>query len=764
MMGWVFGVTVYAASTVWASFMAGLAVGSLAAGVIGDRVRHPLRWFGVTELLIGATALATPAILSELQTIYVALYPSLPRALPALTVARLVIALLVLIVPTTLMGATLPLVIKGSEARGGSLGAHLGVLYGSNAIGAIVGTIAAGLYLIPGLGIHGTFLAAAGINLAVGAGALALAVVAPHDSSDPDPARERLSQSEPVPPQLAERHASEGGLTDRQLLVVIAVFTLSGVIGLAIEVVWFRVLTLFLRPTVYGFAVMLATILTGIALGSYVVTPLLERRLRWLSILAGLELAVGVAIVLSFRPLAYLPDLSNRLSPALSHVMPPYLVFPIAGSLLAIFPTALLMGLAFPIGLRVWARGGRDTAAPANRTSGQSEDGTARRIGTFYSLNVAGAIAGSLAAGFFLLPILGSRAAIIMLGTLAFVSGLALLWVSELKPPARVAIGLAASAIFGVAVWLSPDAFVQFVAQRYRRQEIVWREEGVEATVVVHKAANNELSLTVNGNHEASTGGGMTYVHRRIGHLPMALHPFARTALVIGMGGGATAGAVSVHDGVDVDIVELAGAVVRGARFFEAINYGVLSRPNVHLRVDDGRNYLMLTRQKYDVITADVIIPLFAGSGNLYSAEYFTLMKRVLKPGGLVLQWVAGTEAEYKTIARTFLSVFPETTVWADGSLLVGALEPLQLRRAEFDAKLELPGRAQGLRDLGVQSFDKLLSIFVAGPQELRAYLGPGPVLTDDRPLAEYFLSLPRDKSPDLSTLKGDVTRYVVGE
>ncbi len=765
MMGWVFGVTVYAASTVWASFMAGLAVGSLAAGVIGDRVRHPLRWFGVTELLIGATALATPAILSGLQQIYVALYPSLPHALPALTAARLVIALLVLIVPTTLMGATLPLVIKGSEARGGSLGAHLGVLYGSNAIGAIVGTIAAGLYLIPGLGIHSTFLAAAAVNLAVGAGALALSGVAPrHDAVSEDVARGPASLPAPVPPKLGEPHASEGGLTDRQLLVVLAVFTLSGVIALAIEVVWFRVLTLFLRPTVYGFAVMLATILTGIALGSYVVTPLLERRLRWLSILAGLELAVGVAIVLSFRPLAYLPDLSNRLSPALSQVMPLYLVFPIAGSLLAIFPTALLMGLAFPIGLRVWARGGRDTAASANHLSGRSEDRTARRVGTFYSLNVAGAIAGSLAAGFFLLPILGSRAAIILLGTLAFLSGLALLWVSELKTPARVAIALAASAVFGVAAWLSPDAFVQFVAQRYRQQDIVWREEGVEATVVVHKAANNELSLTVNGNHEASTGGVMTYVHRRIGHLPMALHPFARTALVIGMGGGATAGAVSVHDGVDVDIVELAGAVVRGARFFEAINYGVLSRPNVHLRVDDGRNYLMLTRRRYDIVTADVIHPIFAGSGNLYSREYFQLIRQVLNPGGLVLQWAAGTEAEYKAIARTFVSVFPETTVWVDGSLLVGSLEPLQLRRAEFDAKLGLPGRARGLHDLGIESFDKLVTTFVGGPDELRAYVGPGPILTDDRPLTEYFLSLPRDKNPDLSSLKGDVRRYIVGE
>jgi len=444
--------------------------------------------------------------------------------------------------------------------------------------------------------------------------------------------------------------------------------------------------------------------------------------------------------------------------------MPAYLVFPITGSLLAIFPTALLMGLAFPIGLRLWARGGRDTAARANPTAGRSEERTARRVGTFYSLNVAGAIAGSLAAGFFLLPILGSRAAIILLGTLAFVSGLALLWISELKTPGRVAIGLAASAVFGVAAWLSPDAFVQFVEQRYRRQEIVWREEGVEATVVVHKAANNELSLTVNGNHEASTGGVMTYVHRRIGHMPMALHPFARTALVIGMGGGATAGAVSVHDGVDVDIVELAGAVVRGARFFDTINYGVLSRPNVHLRVDDGRNYLMLTRRRYDIVTADVIHPIFAGSGNLYSREYFQLIRQVLNPGGLVLQWAAGTEAEYKAIARTFVSVFPETTVWVDGSLLVGSLEPLQLRRAEFEAKLGLPGRARGLHDLGIESFDKLLTTFVAGPDELRAYVGPGPILTDDRPLTEYFLSLSRDKNPDLSSLKGDVKRYIVGE
>jgi spermidine synthase len=292
---------------------------------------------------------------------------------------------------------------------------------------------------------------------------------------------------------------------------------------------------------------------------------------------------------------------------------------------------------------------------------------------------------------------------------------------------------------------------------------MVWREEGVEATVVVHDR-HGELSLTVNGNHEASTGGSMTYVHRRIGHLPMAVHPTPRTALVIGLGGGATASAVSMHAGVQVDIVELAGSVVRGAAFFERINHGVLKRPNVRVHVDDGRNYMMLTPQRYDVVTADVILPIWAGAGNLYSEEYFRLVRGILRPGGLVLQWVAGTEAEYKTISRTFLRVFPHTTVWADGSLLLGSVEPLRLRRDDFERKLRDPGHAEGLRELGADSFDKLLASFVAGPEELRAFVGGGPVLTDDRPLAEYFLSLPRDREPDLKQLRGSVTPFVISE
>jgi spermidine synthase len=319
--------------------------------------------------------------------------------------------------------------------------------------------------------------------------------------------------------------------------------------------------------------------------------------------------------------------------------------------------------------------------------------------------------------------------------------------------------------VFGVAVVRSVDPFEQFVEQRYRGQRILWQEEGVEATAVVLSTNSGEVSLTVNGNHQASTGRGMVFVHRSIGHLPMLVHPEARDALVIGLGGGATAGAVAVHDGVDVDVVELAGSVVRGAQQIDSsINYGLFSRPNVHLHVDDGRNYMLLTNRKYDVVTADAILPIYAGSGNLYSQEYFQLARDVLKPGGMVLQWVAGTDAEYKIIARTFLSVFPEATAWRDGTLLIGTVEPLRLRRRDFEWKLQAPGRAKGAQDLGVRTFEELLANYRAGPEELRAFLGPGPILTDNQPLVEYFLSLPRDREVDLRPLKGDVRRILADD
>jgi spermidine synthase len=729
-LGLVFGVTVYAASTVWASFMFGLAVGSFFAGRVADRLRRPLVWFGVAEAAIGLSALATPFALAWLQGVYGSLYPSLPHSLPAITVARFVMALAVLVVPTVLMGATLPLVVKSSYFRASDLGQRMGLLYATNTCGAIAGTLFSGLYLIPTHGIQTSFVVAASLNLAVAVIAIATGSRLPAKAG-----------SSVLPPK-GGSHTSISSPAQRTVLIV---FALSGFVSLALEVIWFRVLVLLVRPTVYGFAMMLAVLLLGIGAGSYLVTPFLKKGRRWILILAVLELLLAVVAVLSIQALAYHPAMVKWATPLIARIFPDYLAFSMVASVLSILPSALILGIAFPIGLHVW-------------TGAQSAAG--RRLGVFYSLNLAGSILGSLAAGFLLLPVLGSRGSLIFVCAIALMSGLALLAYAEGRKPLRLALGVAFVGAFAAATALMADPFDMFLKLRYPRHKVLWREEGVQATVSINKDPSGMLVMTLEGNHQADDAPGMIDTHRRIGHLPMVLHPEAREALVIGLGGGTTAGAVAIHDGVHVDVVELSEAVVKGARHFTSVNHDVLYRPNVRLLVDDGRNHLLLSGKKYDVITADLILPIHAGSGNLYSAEYFTLVRNALKEDGLALQWVWGTEAEYKTIMRTFLSVFPEATVWWDGSLMIGSRKPLGLKQSDFDWKMTARGAA--LRELGVTSFERLKETYIAGPNEMRAFVGAGPILTDDRPLVEYFLSLPRDRDIDLRGLRrGDVNAIV---
>ena len=297
----------------------------------------------------------------------------------------------------------------------------------------------------------------------------------------------------------------------------------------------------------------------------------------------------------------------------------------------------------------------------------------------------------------------------------------------------------------------------------------VWRQEDGQASVAILRREGRDGPpvhvLYINGTHQASDNPRMVAYHRLIGTLPMAIHSDPRRALVIGVGGGATAGAVAAFsDQTRVDVVELSPAVVAAARQFSFTNQNLLTRPNVQLKVDDGRNHMLLTPERYDVITADVIVPMHAGAGNLYSVEYYRLMRRVLKPRGIAIQWIgSGGETEYKLIMRTFVEAFPHTTLWHGGSLMVGSTRPLVLDEAAFLAKQASPQAKAALDEMGFKSFDALLGRFDAGPAEIKTFLGTGRLLTDDQPLTEYFLSLPQnDKPVDFSALHGSVWRHVI--
>lgn len=743
-LGLVFGVTAYATSTVLAAFMAGLALGSWIAGRLSPRVTRPLLAFGVCEALIGITALATPLWLDGAREVYVWVARSIPDSFAALTTARLLCSLLVLLVPTTLMGATLPLVVKSSLGRTPFFGGHLATLYGLNTAGALVGALATGFWLIGLLGINASYAIAGAVNGLVAVVAIAAGWRPLGLAALPGPGREVLAP-EARHETFAAHHAPAPlppAPWSRAQRAVLLVAALSGGAALALEVVWVRWLVLFVPATTYAFSTMLGVVLAGIALGSVIAARLLRAPRNWLGWLAAAEAGTGIAALGAAVLMSRTFAAGWRTSATLQ------------GSIVTIFPAALMMGFALPIAIRVFAA----------RPGESAEDPSL--VGRIYAVNLVGGIVGALLAGFVLLPALGSRWSLTGLSAVFLSAGL-VAWLAD-RPQlqaARVAAPLVAALVFGGLATQLPDAFGSALKRRYPPgEQLFWHEEGVQTTVSVHIRPMGGRLLYLNGLHQASDGPDVLRVHRLIGLLPLALHADPRRVLVVGLGGGATAGAASRHRDTQVDVVELSDSVVRGAAWFAHVNEDVLANPKVTLRVDDGRNYLMLTDRRYDVITADLIQPEHAGAGNLFSREYFQLARRALADDGLMLQWIGHRpETSYKLILRTFLDVFPETTLWADGHLLIGSKSALRLDRKRFQHKLEDPGTRESLEEVGLGSFDRVLASFVAGPDDLRRFVGPGALLTDDRPIIEYHRSLPVDDPPiRFDGLRGDVHPYVL--
>lgn len=711
----IFGVTVYAASTVLAAFMGGLATGSALSSLALRRGIAPLVAFGAAEILVGLTGLLSPLLLDAASAVYSALHRSGTESLTVLTVARLVSSVAILAVPTAMMGMTLPLLSAAVPEP-----SKIGLLYAINTLGAMSGTLLSGLILIPAIGIQRSFLLAATFNVAVGLSAIWL---------NRSTHRSRGHES-PVDHQSAIRK-----LTMTPLFVVVAV---SGFASLGLEIVWFRLMLQFVTATTEAFTAMLATVLGGIAAGGLIAARVLRRERDHTATLGVVQALTGVAAVGSMTFLLWTVAQGWKTMALWQAVI------------IAILPPALFMGIGFPLALGIAAaRGDHDREADV-----------ARRVGLLYAVNVGGAILGSLGAGFFLLPRIGSVAALIALSALFIVSGV---WLVAARRR-----WIAAAAIVAAFLYLSndfPDPFKIAIDRRYGDQLLeFWRHEGPQTAVSV-RASEFQHVLYLDGLHQANDQPPMVQLHRAIGHLPMVLHGDPREVLVVGMGGGATPGAVSQYPHARIDIVELSDGVRQAAAYFRHVNYELLTQPNVRIRIDDGRNFLAMTDRKFDVITADIIQPGHVGAGHVYSREYFSLVRNALKDDGVVLQWIGHRPyLEYTLIMRTFLDVFPEATLWFDANFMVGTRRPLALDPGALDRLRETPQTRAALNEVGLTGWQELRSWYTAGPDEMRAFVGPGPILTDDRPMVEYHHWLPRpeDQPPlDLSPLKGDVMRHV---
>ena len=731
MLSQIVGSSAISLGVVLAVFMGGMCIGSIGLSYVVPARLHPLRVYAVLELTIGLLGVLVLLALPWVDGLYTVIGGGGMGGL----VARAFLSALLLLPPTILMGATLPAIARWVEATPKGV-SWLGFFYGGNIAGAVFGSLLAGFFL---LREHDTAVAtytAAAINLGVAAIGLLLAELEAHqpnsDADDPAGAS--------VPPGAWP---------------VLVAMGLSGMTALGAEVVWTRLLSLTLGGTVYTFSLILAAFLIGLGLGSGA-GSLLARSIRnpraalalcQLLVMGGLAWAAyALTTALPYWPI----DPSLARSPSNNFQID------FVRCLLTVVPGAILWGLSFPLAL----------AAVASE-----EQDTGHLVGRVYAANTVGAIIGALSVSLLLIGTIGTQqthrvligvagiSSLILLGPLAWDSAHRLTFKVRSIAPTAVIVGVAV--VLGVGVAPVPGLLVAY--GRYAATwvqsagDIVYVGEGTHSSLAVSREPNGILSYHNAGKIQASSFPQDMRLQRMLGHFTTLVHDDPRSVLVIGMGAGVTAGAVSIDPRVDrvmiAEIEPLVPEVV--SEYFSDHNFGVATNPKVQFRIDDGRHYLLTTDETFDAITSDPLDPWVKGAANLYTLEFWELVKQRLNPGGVVTVFVqlyeSGAEAVKSEIA-TFLEAFPNGTIWANtvngqgyDIVLMGQLEPTHIDIDVLNERLQRPAYMEvraSLSEVGIGSVLDLLSTYAGRADELGPWLEDAEVNRDRNLRLQYLAGL----------------------
>ncbi len=730
----IFGSTVFATSTVLTAFMAGLALGSFYFGrKIDESDQSPLRIYALLEAGIGAFCLVWPLILSVLGALYVLIHRNVTSEFYTLSLIRFVLTCGVILIPSTLMGGTLPVLTRFFVKRLEQLGTNIGVLYALNTFGAVIGTVAAGFFLLEAFGIRWTLGIGIAINFAVAAIALVLT--------------QRVSGTEDVSIQqenvVEDTEVSQSTDTNSQQPtanshLVLWAIGISGFCALAYEVLWTRIMVFFLGSTTYAFATMLAAFLFGIALGSIVLARWVDRMKQPIAVFGVVQLGIGLFALILMPAFEELYGMTRAFQSTFGSSR--FWAF-FSCFLVMCLPT-FLMGASFPLVTKIYTG---------------SERQLGRSIGNVYAVNTVGSILGAFSAGFILIPLLGIRPSIVLM--VALNTGIGCLLVLKSGQRTKTSGALLQGVSIGMPILnaglavillltLNQPLFLKsaiFKTQRPGDTLVDYNEE-VDATVTTLKDDEGVYRLYVDTNQAADASRWDSPSHRVIAHLPLLLHPRPKRALVVGFGMGLTSYSITQH-GVRVDAIELSKGVISAAQeHFTHVNGNVFESPLFDYKINDGRNHILMTKTKYDMISTGIIHPLVsAGSSNIYTADFYRLCRRILSEDGIMCQWVPLhrlPETHYKMIVRTFVEVFPHTTLWykytPDFVILIGTQEPLQIDYKNFIARAQIASISEGLAADDLDGLS-LLDSFMMGPETVRKYVGVGPVHTDNRPRLEFF-------------------------
>lgn len=794
MLEHVFGATTLAVSTVLTCFMGGLALGSWLFGRFADKARAPLVAYALAEGAVGASALCIPAVIEGF-------YPGLNRWMVAslgndflaFSLVRFAAVAVILIVPATCMGATLPLLSRhflSTQDEMPRVGSRVGALYTVNTLGAVSGVFLATFFLLPGIGLAATNRVAGALNLA-----LALAILA---------ARKRLVRAAPdnaeAPLSADESEAPPFGAGPFARRAAMAAFFLSGLAAMSLQVVWNRVMAMVIGSSVYSFSLVLIAFLVGLAGGAACFSRTSRRIADPVLALALVELGVAAAAMLAHLYMDHLPRafavlVTTYITAYDRHVeLVQLLMFLITA--LAVLPATFCMGATFPLTIRILSsdlkRVGRD-------------------VGGVYALNTLGAICGSFLSAFVFVPLLSRHFGGIGMQLTFFVSvavyaaaGLALLLASRARPLVRALVGLpaaACAALFFAAApaWnltamtigvfrisLMEDALDEV---GWGNPDVTYYHDGVSTTVSV-ELWGRHVALKNNGKVEASNGDDMP-TQIMVAAYPLLFHrrgPAGLDVAVVGFGSGVSVGAALEFPVRKVDAVELENAVVEASRAFGAtegdetdpelnVNHLTYRRPDdpaldpgdpdTYVQDDrlaiinnDGRNFLASATSRYDVIISEPSNPWITGVANLFTADHFRAAVRALRPDGIFCQWVQLYELSpenIKTIFRTFASVFPYTALFSSkvlssDTILLGSFEPIafdlgRVARAMAGSRV----RAELARAFVSSPADVFARALLVDRAELLAYTdgedrgaaARAPINTDDNALIEF--GAPRD-------------------
>ncbi|MDI1429881.1 fused MFS/spermidine synthase [Polyangium sorediatum] len=737
LLGYVFGATAYAVSTVLAAFMGGMALGAHLGGKRAARIARPLVAYGALEIIVGLVVAASPAALEALTAAYVHVAQKAPGSLAILTAARGALTALVVIVPTVAMGATLPILARVVAGEVGERSRRrLSLLYAINTAGGAIGALTSAYLVLPALGVRGTIWAAALANVTIGVTAIVVGRRAPVEA--PAPAAEatndeRAKQPAPAAPEHGPYHEN----------TALAFAFASGFIVFAAEVVETHLLALLIGNSAYAFGLMLAVFLVCLAIGAARSPALAEKRGdRALAFGLG---AAAISLALTMPLWAELPRLFLFAGKHVHSWTGRELVRALAALLILSVPTVFL-GTTFPLLL--------------HRVASMPDVGA--RVGRLTVVNTVGTIFGSIITGYVILPALGSQGTLLgVVAALAIASVLASRVASGDKGSAVSRFGLPAAAIVVAAVlprWdmarMTNGANVYFSAgPPPDRIEMVREDVHGGVTTVARRA--EVLTLYTNGKFQGDNGPEMA-AQRRFAHFPsMFLRGTEKRVLVIGLGTGTTLGTIATYPWERIEVAEISPAIVDASRkYFAGPARNSLDDPRTVLSLEDGRNHLLVSPGGYDLVTMELTSVWFAGAASLYSREFYELVRARLADGGILQQWVQLhhiRRRELAAIVRTLRAVFPHVALFVGGSqgILVASARPLVASRAELDRLATAPAIRE---TLGAGTLPGLLDELVASGEELDRFVAETPgeplVSTDDNLFLEY------------ATPKGNVLDY----